>query len=259
MAETTEIGWTDGTFNPWWGCTRVSPACAHCYADFAATRFGLPGLWEDGGARKFFGDKHWNEPKRWNAKAEAQGVVKKVFCASMADVFEPHAELAPHRERLWGLIEETPWLAWQLLTKRPENIMSMIPSDWRSELPRNVWVGTSVENSRWTERAEALKTVPAAVRFLSCEPLLGSLFESRGKRRPLDVDGLDWIIVGGESGPQFRPLEAGWVREVRDATLGAELPFFFKQWGGATPKANGKEIDGVEWCQVPEAPAPVFA
>src|SRR5439155_19314188 len=144
------------------------------------------------------------QPIRWNHLAEKRGEPTKVFCASMADVFEDRAELRPWRERLWTLVEQTPMLDWQLLTKRPENVATMVP--WVKEWPSNVWVGTSVENSRHTFRVDILRDLPAAVRFVSAEPLLGSLFlKGTPNRRPLELTGMDWVIAGGESGPRYRP------------------------------------------------------
>lgn len=248
MAETTGIEWTDATFNPWWGCTRVSPACARCYADTLARRYGHQ-LW-DGGGRRFFSDQHWARPRRWNHAAEAKRAPVKVFCASMADVFEDARELDAWRERLWALIEDTQWLEWQLLTKRPENVARMVP--WRQEWPANVWIGTSIENSRHTFRADILRGIPARIRFISAEPLLGSLFlNGKPKRRPLDLTGIDWLIAGGESGPRFRPLDLGWVRELRDACVASGTAFFYKQRGGRTPKAGGRDLDGRTWSDFP--------
>lgn len=248
MADRTAIEWTDATFNPWWGCSRVSPACAHCYADTLARRYGHQ-LW-DGAGRRFFGDQHWTRPRRWNRDAELQRTPVKVFCASMADVFEDARELDPWRERLWDLIEETPWLEWQLLTKRPENVASMVP--WEGNWPTNVWLGTSIENSRHTFRVEILRDLPAAVRFVSAEPLLGSLFlNGKPNRRPLKLDRVDWVIAGGESGPRHRPVDLDWVRELRDACIGEGVPFFYKQQGGRTSKSGGRILDGRTWDEVP--------
>src|SRR5690348_736847 len=192
MGEGTKIQWTDHSFNPWWGCTRVSPGCEHCYAEAFAKRTGLG--WGVAAERRFFGDKHWNEPRRWNAAAEKEGRRHRVFCASMADVFEDRPELAPWRERLWDLIDETPWLDWQLLTKRPENVNRLVTPAWHTGAwPENVWLGTTVEDQRRAEeRIPELLNCAAKVRFLSCEPLLGPV--------DLDLDGIQWVIVGGESG-----------------------------------------------------------
>lgn len=249
MAEQTGIQWTTHTWNPWWGCSRVSPACAHCYADTLARRYGHR-LW-DGDRRRFLSDEHWRHPLRWNRAAERDGAPRKVFCASMADVFEDHPELEPWRARLWPLIEQTPMLEWQLLTKRPENVATMVP--WGERWPSNVWIGASIENSRHTFRADLLRALPAAVRFISAEPLLGSLFlNGTPNRRPLELDGIDWVIAGGESGPRHRPLELDWVRELRDACRDRSVAFFYKQAGGRTPKAGGRELDGRTWDEFPE-------
>lgn len=245
----------------------MSPACAHCYADSAAKRFGNPGLWEVGGRRRFFGDSHWDGPLRWNRKAEKEGKPRLIFCASMSDVFELHpdpetnATMDAERERLWELIEQTPWLTWQLLTKRPENVMSMVP--WQFVFPPNVWVGTSIENSAFTWRAEALRAIPTVCRFLSCEPLLGSLFHvpmaKRPKRMPLGMAGIGWVIGGGESGPQHRPTQLVWAKELLIASKHRGIPFFWKQNGGARPKSNGKAIEGEEFCEVPSPFMPDLA
>jgi len=246
VADKTAIEWTDATFNPWWGCTRVSPACAHCYADTLARRYGHH-LWDEGSQRRFFSDQHWAQPRRWNRQAERGGRRLKVFCASMADVFEDHRALDLWRQRLWALIEETPLLDWQLLTKRPENVAAMAP--WGDCWPENVWLGTSLENGRHTFRANEL---PASIRFISAEPLLGSLFlNGKPNRQALELDGIDWVIAGGESGPRFRSVDLEWVRELRDACLDASIPFFYKQQGGRTSKADGRTLDGRTWSDFP--------
>jgi protein gp37 len=256
MADRSSIEWTDATFNPWWGCERVSPACAHCYADREARRYGHPGLWEGGGARRFLSDAHWDRPHAWNRRAADDRKPLKVFCASMADVFEEHPALPPWRERLWELIDETPWLRWQLLTKRPENVVSLAP--WGSDWPENVWIGTSIENSRFTFRADILREVPAAVRFLSIEPLLANVFENgRPNRRPLDLDGIHWVIAGGESGPRARPTRLDWLRQVRDASVDSGVAFFLKQLGGWPDKRGHAQavLDGRLWQEFPADPA----
>lgn len=251
VADRTPIEWTDATFNPWWGCERVSPACAHCYADTLASRYGHA-LWDRTRSRRFFGEAHWKRPLRWNAEAERHGVHKRVFCASMADVFEDHSDITPWRLRLWSMIEQTPWLHWQLLTKRPENVASMVP--WHDSWPRNVWIGVSIENSRFTFRADILRELPAAIRFISAEPLLGSLFlNGKPNRRPLDLAGIDWVIAGGESGPRYRGFDIDWVRELRDACHEATTAFFFKQHGGRTSKAGGRILDGRTYDEFPRS------
>lgn len=232
----TKITWAHYTFNPWWGCTVVSPACDHCYAETFAHRLSLD-LWGRDAGRRTFGDKHWNDPLRWNRRAERDGVRRRVFCASMADVFEKHDDLNGHRARLWALIEATPHLDWLLLTKRPENILTMVPDGWVSvvapclpEWPSNAWIGTTVENQRYADlRLPKLIDVPAPVRFISYEPALG----------PLDltpwIADLQWVIAGGESGPHARPSHPRWFRDVQQQCAAAAVAFHFKQWGEYAP------------------------
>jgi protein gp37 len=268
VSDETAIEWTDHTFNPWWGCSRVSPACVNCYADTLAHRYGHS-LWHRKGPRKMLSDANWAKPFKWNRDAERAGRPARVFCASMADVFELHpesevnAQLDAARERLWELIGATPWLRWQLLTKRIENVAGMVP--WGSTWPGNVWLGTSVENQRYAdERIPELLKLPAVVRFLSCEPLLGPVDLTRvvyadGGGAPLDVvngrhgvpgvwsaaaQRVDWVIAGGESGPKHRLMDLDWVRVLRIQCANAGVPFLFKQVGGRTSKAGGRELDG---------------
>ncbi len=242
MSQQSAIEWTNHTFNPWWGCTKVSPGCTNCYAETLATRYGHT-VWGPRSQRRFFGDHHWQEPLKWNRDAERIGVAARVFCASMADVFENNRALDGQRERLWNLIAETPWLHWQLLTKRPEHVLQMVP--WGEVWPANVWIGTSVENQALAdERLPHLNKLPATVRFLSCEPLLGPLDE-------LDLTGIRWVIAGGESGTKHRPVKVEWIRSLRDRCIAHEVAFFFKQWGGRTSKSGGRELDGQFWSQFP--------
>lgn len=247
MGVNSRVEWTDHTFNPWWGCAKVSPACAHCYAEAFAKRTGN-GVWGVDAPRRFFGEPHWREPVKWNAAAAKAGKVARVFCASMADVFEDRPDLEDARGRLFGLIEATRMLEWLLLTKRPENIRAMLPSDWLKHPPRNIRLGATAENQEWANRRlDALGSAcPDTSLFVSVEPLLG----------PMDLEPwarvLDWVIVGGESGAYARPMRAEWVRDIRDFCQRNGQAFFFKQWGGRTPKANGKLLDGREWCEVPE-------
>ena len=234
MSEHSEIEWTHHTFNPWWGCTRVSPACEHCYAESFAKRLGL-GVWGVQADRRFFGDAHWNDPLKWNRKAAAVGVRERVFSGSMCDIFEDRRDLDVHRERLWRLVESTESLDWLLLTKRPENVMSMTP--WRHAWPANVWLGTTVEDQkRADQRLPHLLKHPAVVRFLSVEPLLGPV-----DLRPW-LPQLQWIILGGESGPKARPMAIEWARAVRDQCSEFGVPLIFKQWGNHAPDATGEQL-----------------
>jgi protein gp37 len=257
MGETTAIAWTDHTFNPWWGCERVSPGCLNCYAETFAKRTGHD-VWGKRSERRFFGDKHWAEPLKWNAQAEAEGRRHRVFCASMADVFEDRPDLIAQRCRLVALIENTSFLEWQLLTKRPENVQRLTDTWNTIGWPPNVWLGTTVEDQeRAVERIPVLLSIPAAVRFLSCEPLLSEV--DLDPLYPGTVHGpdwlgeIDWVICGGESGPKHRPLDVDHARSLRDQCVGAGVPFFFKQVGGRTPKAGGDLLDDVEWKQFPKA------
>lgn len=234
MGKYAEIEWTDHTFNPWWGCVRVSPACDNCYAETLATRFGND-LWGPHAPRRFFGETHWSEPLRWNAAAVAAGRRERVFCASMADVFERRDDLDAERRRLWSLVAATPKLDWLLLTKRPQHVASMVP--WGDEWPSNVWLGTTVENQRFAEiRVPHLLAAPAKVRFLSCEPLLGAVDLSPWIRAG-EPSPLHWIIAGGESGFGSRPMHPAWVRGLRDFADARGIAFHFKQWGNWAPAA----------------------
>jgi protein gp37 len=307
MGANSEIGWTTHTFNPWTGCTKVSPGCQFCYAERLSNReMGVIGRWGPKGTRKVTADSYWAQPARWNRWAQegiclackGKGSVKRkspemvtadnpkgvieeacapcgglgkgaprrdtVFCASLADVFEGSETMPAEswlavcaaRDRLFNLIEQTPNLNWLLLTKRPEKVMSYVPERWHVEqkgFPSNVWIGTSVEDQKAAdERIPYLLEVPAVVRFLSCEPLLGAIdffipMTSR-THAPAKVNVLahrsfgpqprariDWIICGGESGPQARPMHPDWVRSLRDQCERSRTPFFYKQWGEFAP------------------------
>jgi protein gp37 len=294
MSANSAIKWTDHTYNPWWGCTRVSPGCQHCYAETFAKRTGNK-VWGQNAERRFFGDKHWAEPLKWDRAAEKAGRPALVFCASMADVFEDRDDVVPHRDRLFELVESTPHLIWQLLTKRPENVLAMVPAAWLAGptgsvihrnlgsadvpnmrvdfvdgrdagWPSNVWVGTTVEDQqRADERIPHLRRIPAPVRFLSCEPLLGPVDLSRWLhleqvRQPGDewafVRGpgfhpalVEWVIAGGESGPGHRPMDLDHARSLRDQCTAAGVPFFFKQHGGQHPTSGGHLLDDDEVLQ----------
>lgn len=227
MAQNSKIEWTDHTFNPWWGCVKVSEACKHCYAEAWAKRVGQK-VWGPKTPRRFFSDKHWSEPLNWNRKLEKTGDRQRVFCASMADVFEDRQELDEHRHRLWQLIAATPQLDWLLLTKRPQLALRFSP--WSNDWPKNVWLGTTIENQkRADENLPFLLESNARVKFISAEPLLG----------PLDLSAyiadLNWVITGGESGPKARPASPAWFRDLHMQCMAENVPFHFKQWGDWAP------------------------
>jgi protein gp37 len=209
------IAWTDNTFNPVMGCTKVSPGCKHCYAETLTTnRMGLH-LWGDRAARQVTSAANWRKPLTWNAQAEREGRRLKTFCGSLCDVFEDHPTVAAVRPRLWDLIRRTPHLDWQLLTKRANNIAPSLPPDWGDGYP-NVWLGVSIESNEYISRADALRAIPAVVRFVSYEPALGPLVN-------LNLTGIDWLIYGGESGPKFRAHDLTWPREMRDISSPVDL------------------------------------
>lgn len=234
MGAETIIAWTDHTFNVAWGCTKVSPGCKNCYADTLSNRYGFD-VWGPRAPRRTFGEKHWAAPIMWNIKARESGKTERVFCSSMCDIFEDHPTIVGELAKLWPLIRSTPRLHWQLLTKRPERIAANLPADWRDGYP-NVWLGTSIENDDYTDRADHLRAIPAVVRFISYEPALGPL-------PSLDLDGIDWLIYGGESGPGWRNHDPQWARDVRAKCAKNGAAFFFKQ--SAAPRTEmGIELDG---------------
>jgi protein gp37 len=235
MSATSTIEWTDATWNPVTGCTEISPGCDHCYARTFSERFrGVPGHpYEQGFDLKLWPGRlelplGWRRPKR-------------VFVNSMSDLF--HEEVpAEFIHRVFRVMEQADWHIFQVLTKRPRRMAEMAPDlPW----PAHIWAGTSVELDRYTWRANhCLRRVPSAVRFISAEPLLGPL-------PSLQLDHLHWVITGGESGPRHRPCHPDWVRDLRDRCQAADVAFFLKQWGGRTPKAGGRELDGRAWDEMP--------
>ena len=292
MAENSKIEWTHHTFNPWRGCTKVSAGCKFCYAETLSERNpAILGVWGPNGSRPIAAESYWKLPLKWNREAEKEGVRKRVFCASLADVFEgpetmPEDDWEPvtrARLILFDLIRKTPNLDWLLLTKRPENVGKSIHlaknmsekwidettrwwlNDWRLGVaPDNVWIGTSVEDQKTADlRIPHLLKIPAKVRFLSCEPLLGRVnleriemfgdflyhasnpvvmnafntmtYSERTCISPHEPkgtdDGIHWVIAGGESGRDARPMHPNWARSLRDQCQAAGVPFFFKQWG----------------------------
>lgn len=286
MAENSKIQWTAHTFNPWRGCTKISEGCKYCYAETMSGRNpAVLGEWGKDGTRVIAADAQWREPLKWNREAGEQGVRYRVFCASLADVFEgpdtmPNAHNRPRRgdqydadpivlpglwnnpvanarRRLFETIDRTPNLDWLLLTKRPQNVMPIYGAylhwGWQrgerasGDIPDNVWVGASVENQkRAEERMPHLCRVPAKVRFVSAEPLL----EAIDLRPWLDRErGANWVIVGGESGHHARPFNTDWARVLRDQCADAGVPFFFKQTGEnvvqLTVKGKGGDLDDI--------------
>src|SRR5215467_171025 len=260
MATKTAIQWTDHTFNPWIGCTRVSAECDNCYA-WSLSEFRGWAKWGHGEPRHV--TKTWRDPRTWNRHAERARTRHRVFCASLADVFDAEVP-GRRRDELWELIHETPWLDWQLLTKRPNLIKRMLPTDLVGA--PNLWLGTTVGHQASTWRIAKLLETDAVVHFLSIEPLLGPI-------PSLPLAGIEWVILGGESGaavcstPQeldrrrlvhktedgWKPKPDGetWVREIRDQCVRAGVALFFKQWGGPTPKSGGRTLDGRTWDEVP--------
>ena len=247
MGRDTGISWCDHTFNPWWGCTKVSAGCAHCYAETLANRYS-PGLW-GGTKRRTFGAK---QPLAWNAAALRAGVRRRVLCGSMCDVFDADGIGLEHERRgLWQLIDDTPNLDYLLLTKRAENMAEMLPKP----MPRNIWLGVSVENQAMAQsRIPILLNQPASVHFVSAEPLLEQICFSANccgvtMNRYVDhrirVDGarVDWVIVGGESGPGYRPMKIEWLEYIVEQCQCAGTPVFVKQDSGPRPGMQGRIPD----------------
>ena len=244
MGTKTGIEWTETTWNPTTGCRKVSPGCDHCYAATLAKRLkamGNPRYQKDGPDGPGFGlSLHYDkltEPLSWRKP-------RKVFVNSMSDLF--HRDVP---ESFIGRVFETmgacPQHEFQILTKRPRRMAQLLSrlTTVCGVLP-NVWLGTSIESDEYTWRADWVRKTPSAIRFLSLEPLLGPL-------PSLNLEGLDWVIVGGESGPSHRPMDIRWVLDIRDRCLSDGIPFFFKQWGGRTPKAGGRSLQGEVWDTMP--------
>jgi protein gp37 len=250
MGQRTGIEWTDATWNPVTGCTRVSAGCDNCYAATLANRLlkdiylaRTPQLDSDLSRRDPFAVRLWPErledPIHWREP-------RHIFVNSMSDLF--HRDVPDtFVRRIFEVMRRADWHVYQVLTKRPGRARRFIERHADllrdSVLPEHIWIGTSVENQDVVHRVRQLCRIPARVRFLSCEPLIG----------PLDFDptGIQWVIVGGESGIRRRPMDVDWVRRIRDRCTAAGVPFFFKQWGGRTPKAAGRVLDGLEWNEIP--------
>ncbi len=234
MASYSAIEWTDASWNPVTGCTQVSPGCDHCYAMTFAERFrGVPGHHYEQGFDLRLWESRLELPLRWKKP-------RRIFVNSMSDLF--HAGVPEQFiRRVFSVMVRANWHVYQVLTKRPQRIARLAGTlPW----PEHIWLGVSVESNQYAWRADFLRRVPAAVRFISAEPLLGPIDQ-------LSLDGIDWLITGGESGAGFRPCDPDWVREVRDRCLDSEVAYFHKQWGGRTPKAGGRVLDGETWDQFP--------
>ena len=243
MGDHTTIEWTEATWNPTTGCDRTSPGCDHCYALTLARRLkamGNPKYQVDGDPRTSgpgFGltlhREHLDVPKRWSAP-------RTIFVNSMSDLFHPDVPDSFIND-VFAVISDTPRHTYQILTKRSKRLAALAETlAW----PDNLWMGVSVESARYKFRIDDLRETPAAIKFLSIEPLLAPV----GK---LDLNGIKWVIVGGESGPKARPVEYKWIVDIRDQCIANGIPFFFKQWGGRTPKSGGRELDGREWDEIP--------
>ena len=247
MSGSSAIEWTEATWNPVTGCDRVSPGCAHCYAlDLAARlkRMGQAKYQRDGDPARSgpgFGltlhPDSLRIPLRWR-------IPRHIFVNSMSDLFHEGIPLE-FIKRVFEVMGDADWHVFQVLTKREDRLAALADQlDW----PPNVWMGVSVENRRFVHRADRLREVPAAIRFVSAEPLLGPLDD-------LDLDAIDWLIVGGESGPRHRPMHEDWATDLRDRCIEEDVAFFFKQWGGPRSKSGGRELQGRTWSQMPEAKA----
>jgi protein gp37 len=243
MSDRSAIEWTDATWNPVTGCSKVSPGCAHCYAERLSLRFGhSKKTWTPANAEEnvVLHEGRLLVPVSWKQP-------RMIFVNSMSDLWH---ERVP--DEFVGRVFETMFRAnhhtYQILTKRPDRMRDWFAREvgrrWANKPMPHVWLGTSIELDRWTHRADELRVTPAAVRFISAEPLLGPLSS-------LNLFGIDWLIVGGESGSNHRPMRSEWVRELRQRAADADVAFFFKQWGGRTPKAGGRELDGRIWNEFP--------
>jgi protein gp37 len=238
LSDKSPIEWTNATWNPVRGCTKISPGCKHCYAERFAERFrGVPNHPFEQGFDLRLVPEAMDLPKRWR-------VARLIFVNSMSDLF--HEGIADeYILRVLEIIAASPQHQFQILTKRAGRLESFAR---QHSLPDNAWFGVSVENADYAWRIEHLRRISARVRFLSIEPMLGPLND-------LDLAGIHWVIAGGESGPKARPIDPSWVRSIRQRCIEAEVPFFFKQWGGTRKKRTGRVLDGRTWDEMPVAEA----
>ena len=234
MATQSGIEWTEATWNPVTGCDKVSPGCAHCYAERMAKRLHAMGTANyTNGFELTLQPQMLEMPLKWKRP-------RKIFVNSMSDLF--HIAVPPSFiDRVFGVMSRANWHQYQVLTKRSERLLEL---DSRLPWESHIWMGVSVENRRFTSRIDDLRRTRAKVKFLSLEPLLGPL-------ENLDLRGIDWVIVGGESGPRARPMDPAWVTSIRDQCRMADAAFFFKQWGGVFKSRTGRELDGRTWDEMP--------
>jgi protein gp37 len=238
MASSTAIEWTNATWNPVTGCTKISAGCDNCYAERFSERFrGVTGHPFENGFDLQLRPERLDQPLRWRDS-------KMIFVNSMSDLFHKQVP-SSFVNRVFDTMENASWHMFQILTKRSSRLRDYVNARYRGEpAPSHIWLGTSIEDGGKKSRARHLRAANASVRFLSIEPLIGPV----GR---LDLDGIHWVIVGGESGPRARPMLVDWAREIRDQCEAAKVAFFFKQWGGFRPKAGGRMLDGREWSQWP--------
>ena len=238
----SKIEWTEATWNPVTGCTKVSAGCKNCYAERMSRR--LKAMGNRNYANGFAVTEHphmLDKPRGWRKP-------QRIFVNSMSDLFHPEVSFAFIRE-VFQTMRDADHHVYQVLTKRPERMLEYVAAHESAPLPPHIWLGTSVEQQRWRSRIDMLRRVPAAVRFLSLEPLLEDLGE-------LNLDGIHWVIAGGESGPGARGMDAHWATNIRDACEAAAVPFFFKQWGGVNKAKTGRTLEGRTWDEMPEVPVP---
>ena len=238
MAENSSIEWTEATWNPLTGCTKVSPGCKHCYAERLAVRLKAMGQRNyRNGFNLTLHESMLSVPLRWKSP-------QLIFVNSMSDLFQKGVPLE-FIQKVFGTMHAANWHVFQVLTKRAERLLECDP---QLQWPDNVWMGVSVENQKYTFRIDHLRRTRAKIKFLSLEPLLGPLSH-------LDLTDIDWVIVGGESGPGARPMDPSWVEDVRDQCLRAGVAFFFKQWGGVNKKRTGRNLEGRTWDEMPQVAA----
>jgi protein gp37 len=251
MAQPSNIEWTEATWNPIAGCSVISPGCTNCYAMRLAARLQAMGLAKYSGTTRKSGRRHvWTGRVRFDERALGIPLKwrgpRRIFVNSMSDLFQQSVGSAIVR-RVWEVMEQAHWHSFQILTKRPDQMLEMIERLGLPNLP-NVWLGVSVESKEYIDRIEILRRIPAHVRFVSFEPLLGPIIDP-------DLTGIHWAIVGGESGPRARPMEAWWVEALRDSCKRQRVAFFFKQWGGTRKKKSGRLLAGRTWDEYPRVRA----